>query len=176
MASTREVDTSNERCPDCGSGFAKDHQGTGFRRHLKALPKRDRATQQIIRDAHGNPVYCGGTRQSWGKGDRSVPVRSELAGPLNAPVFSSGHIEQPKRRFSGMSLLIVPGICVLIGVACQSAFVGLFAFFFILFCLLDSAGVIGAGAELGRRRPTRHRWLTNGLRPRRMHWGPRRLF
>lgn len=27
-----------------------------------------------------------------------------------------------------------------------------------------------------RRQPQKHRWLSNRLRPRRMHWGPRRLF
>jgi len=27
-----------------------------------------------------------------------------------------------------------------------------------------------------RRRPTMHRWLSNRLKPRKMHWGPRRLW
>jgi hypothetical protein len=27
-----------------------------------------------------------------------------------------------------------------------------------------------------RRQPNKHRWLTNGLKPRKMHFGPRRLF
>lgn len=72
MASTREVEQQlDELCPDCGSRFARDLKGSGFRRHLDALPKRDRKTQQIIKDAQGNQVYCGGTPQSWDKGNRS---------------------------------------------------------------------------------------------------------
>ncbi len=32
------------------------------------------------------------------------------------------------------------------------------------------------GGTLGTWTPSRHRWLSNGLKPRKMHWGPRRLF
>ena len=32
------------------------------------------------------------------------------------------------------------------------------------------------GAKQSSRRQSRHRWLSNGLKPRKMHWGPRRLF
>jgi hypothetical protein len=40
MASNREIDQLlDEQCPECGSGFAKDRAGRGFRRHLKKLPK-----------------------------------------------------------------------------------------------------------------------------------------
>lgn len=35
---------------------------------------------------------------------------------------------------------------------------------------------IYGGRKADKRQPYKHRWLTNGLRPRRMHWGPRRLF
>jgi hypothetical protein len=72
MASTREVDQlPDERCPDCGSRFARDLKGTGFRWHLDALAKRNRNTQEIITDDEGKRVYCGGTSKSWGKGNRS---------------------------------------------------------------------------------------------------------
>ncbi len=71
MASTQEVEQlPEERCPDCGSRFARDLKGIGYRRHLERLPKRD-ATGVIRRDAQGNPVMCGGTGKSWGKGHRS---------------------------------------------------------------------------------------------------------
>ena len=69
MAATREVEAlPGERCPDCGSAFARDLKGTGYRRHLEALPKRRNGV--ILRDAQGNPVICGGTRNSWNKGHR----------------------------------------------------------------------------------------------------------
>ena len=72
MASTKEVaQLPEERCPDCGSGFARDLKGSGYRRHLKKLPKRDRKTNKILKDAHGKEIPCGGTQQSWGKGNRS---------------------------------------------------------------------------------------------------------
>jgi hypothetical protein len=73
MASTQEVERlPDERCPECGSGFAKDLAGRGFRRHLKKLPKRDASKKKkIILDDEGNPVMCGGTKRSWGKGGRS---------------------------------------------------------------------------------------------------------
>lgn len=71
MASTSEVqDLPDERCPDCGSGFARDLKGIGYRRHLERLPKRD-SRGRIIRDAEGNPVMCGGTSRCWGRGHRS---------------------------------------------------------------------------------------------------------
>src|SRR5258708_7863770 len=42
MASTQEVEhLPDERCPDCGSGFARDLKGIGYRRHLARLPKHD---------------------------------------------------------------------------------------------------------------------------------------
>jgi hypothetical protein len=72
MASTSEVGgLPTEKCPDCGSGFARDLAGTGYRRHLEALPKRDRKTKEIIKDDQGIPAMCGGSAQSWGKGKRS---------------------------------------------------------------------------------------------------------
>ena len=72
LASNKEVEqVPDERCPDCGSGFAEDRKSSGFRRHLEQLPKRDRITKEIIKDTKGNPFMCGGTSQSWGKGNRS---------------------------------------------------------------------------------------------------------
>lgn len=71
MASTQEVEQlPDERCPDCGSGFARDLKGIGYRRHLERLPKRD-ADGAIVHDAQGNPIMCGGTGRRWGKGHRS---------------------------------------------------------------------------------------------------------
>lgn len=71
MASTCEVEKMpGEVCPDCGSGFAKDIAGTGYRRHLVKLPKRDPKTHRILTDEHGRQILCGGTKQSWGKGNR----------------------------------------------------------------------------------------------------------
>lgn len=71
MASTRKVDQLlNERCPECGSRFAQDRTGRGFRRHLERLPKH-KAAGEIVRDNDGNPVMCGGSGQSWDKGNRS---------------------------------------------------------------------------------------------------------
>lgn len=70
MAGTIEVSRlPNELCPDCGSGFAQDLKGIGYRRHLERNPKRDNRGN-IIQDAHGNAVICGGTSQSWNKGHR----------------------------------------------------------------------------------------------------------
>jgi hypothetical protein len=61
MASTMEVENEPfERCPECGSKFARDWKNRGFRRHLERLPKYPPAKG-----------LCGGTRQSWGKGHRS---------------------------------------------------------------------------------------------------------
>lgn len=72
VASNAEIEKlSDERCPDCGSGFAKDLKGSGYRRHLEKRPKRDRKTNEVLKDALGNPILCGGTPQSWGKGGRS---------------------------------------------------------------------------------------------------------
>jgi hypothetical protein len=72
MASNQEIDQlPDEQCPDCGSGFAKDKAGTGFRRHLKKLPKLDPSTKKPLRDpVTGDVLMCGGTSQSWGKGNR----------------------------------------------------------------------------------------------------------
>jgi len=71
MASTEEVEKlPDERCPDCGSGFARDLAGTGYRRHLERLPKRDPKTGKVIK-VNGAEVMCGGTPQSWHKGNRS---------------------------------------------------------------------------------------------------------
>ena len=70
MAATRSVEQlPDERCPDCGSGFARDLKGIGYRRHLERLPKRN-AAGAIVRDAQGNPVMCGGTRNTWDGGNR----------------------------------------------------------------------------------------------------------
>jgi hypothetical protein len=45
MASSREVEEMpKEVCPDSGSGFARDRAGTGYRRHLVKLPKRNPKT------------------------------------------------------------------------------------------------------------------------------------
>jgi hypothetical protein len=69
MAATRNVERlPDERCPDCGSGFARDLKGIGYRRHLERLPKRNAAG--IVRDAQGNPIMCGGTRNTWDVGNR----------------------------------------------------------------------------------------------------------
>jgi len=74
LASNREIDQlPDERCPECGSGFAKDKAGTGFRRHLLKLPKLDPKTKEPMRDDFtGELIMCGGTRQSWGKGNRTL--------------------------------------------------------------------------------------------------------
>jgi hypothetical protein len=69
MAATHEVSQlPDERCPDCGSGFAQDRKGIGFRRHLEGLPKQ--VNGLIQRDANGDPIICGGTPQSWNKTHR----------------------------------------------------------------------------------------------------------
>jgi hypothetical protein len=71
MASIQEIDElPDERCPDCGSGFAKDMAGRGFRRHLRPLPKLDQHVKPIP-DGRGGFIICGGTKLSWGKGHRS---------------------------------------------------------------------------------------------------------
>jgi len=68
MAATREVEhLPDERCPECGSGFAQDLINRGFRRHLERLPKRH-PDGTVVVDAQGNPVICGGTEDSWNKG------------------------------------------------------------------------------------------------------------
>ena len=36
-----------------------------------SLPKRDRKTGKVLKDAQGKPIMCGGTKQSWGKGHRT---------------------------------------------------------------------------------------------------------
>jgi hypothetical protein len=71
MASTLEVEEMpNEVCPGCGSGFARDRAGIGYRRHLVNLPKRNPKTGEILKDEQGNEILCGGTKQSWGRGHR----------------------------------------------------------------------------------------------------------
>lgn len=71
MAATHNVEQlPDERCPDCGGGFARDLKGIGYRRHLAALPKRD-AAGEIVRDEQGNPVFCGGSRKTWDRGNRN---------------------------------------------------------------------------------------------------------
>jgi hypothetical protein len=70
MAATVEVSRlPNERCPDCGSRFARDLKNIGYRRHLDRLPKRD-SRGNVRRDATGAVIFCGGTAQSWNKGHR----------------------------------------------------------------------------------------------------------
>jgi hypothetical protein len=72
MASNLEIDQlPDEQCPECGSGFAKDRAGRGFRRHLKKLPKLDKHRKPIP-DGNGGFIMCGGTDRSWGKGNRDV--------------------------------------------------------------------------------------------------------
>jgi hypothetical protein len=64
MAATSEVEAQpGERCSDCGSGFARDLVGRGFRRHLERRPKR-RPDGTTIYDDEGNPLMCGGTENS----------------------------------------------------------------------------------------------------------------
>jgi hypothetical protein len=73
MASNQEIDKlSDELCPDCGSAFAEDKLDRGFRCHLEQLPKRDRITGAVLKDAYGITIMCGGTGKSWGKGNRSL--------------------------------------------------------------------------------------------------------
>jgi hypothetical protein len=72
MASNQEIgQLPDERCPQCGSRFARDLAGRGFRRHLKKLPQLDSKTRKPSKDADGNLIMCGGTSKSWGKGNRS---------------------------------------------------------------------------------------------------------
>jgi hypothetical protein len=72
LASSKGVEQfPDELCPDCGSGFAKDLKGSGYRWHLLERPKRDPITNETIKDAQGNRIMCGGTPQSRGKGNRS---------------------------------------------------------------------------------------------------------
>jgi len=165
MASTSEVGITNGRCRDCGSGFARDLKGTGVRRHLSALPKRDRATGEIVRDAYGNPVYCGGTSKSWGKGNRSYELaRSISIGPSVRP-----------SKLNPFFLAILIGMFC--GIASNSSYVGVFAGVFVLsFLVLWAEARDGCEVTADRRQPNKHRWFSHGLRPRRMHWGPRRLF
>jgi hypothetical protein len=71
MASNEQIDRlPDECCPECGSGFAKDRLGRGFRRHLKKLPKKDKHGNPIP-DRKGGFTMCGGTSNSWGKGNRN---------------------------------------------------------------------------------------------------------
>ena len=70
MAATHQVSQLlEERCPDCGSRFARDLKHIGYRRHLERRPKLDPRGNVIV-DNNGNPILCGGTEQSWGKGLR----------------------------------------------------------------------------------------------------------
>jgi hypothetical protein len=73
MASNHEIEQQpDEQCPDCGSAFAEDKLDRGFRRHLEQLPKRDRITGAVLKDEQGNLIMCGGTNNSWGKGNRNI--------------------------------------------------------------------------------------------------------
>ena len=70
MAATSEVDVlPGGLCPECGSGFARDLKGRGYRRHLEKRPKRD-TRGNYRRDKNGNVVMCGGTLSSWNRGHR----------------------------------------------------------------------------------------------------------
>ena len=70
MATTSKVDALPDGiCPECGSGFAQDRKGRGFRRHLEKLPKRDK-NGNVLCDENGKVVMCGGTLSSWNKGHR----------------------------------------------------------------------------------------------------------
>ncbi len=70
MAATLEVaQLPDERCPDCGSQFARDLKHIGYRRHLERRPKLDSHGNMIL-DIQGNPTICGGSMVSWGKGHR----------------------------------------------------------------------------------------------------------
>ena len=69
MAATRSVEQHGGRCPECWGGFAEDLVGIGYRRHLEKVPKR-RPDGTIITDDQGIPVMCGGTDESWDKGNR----------------------------------------------------------------------------------------------------------
>jgi hypothetical protein len=71
MASNEAIERQpDERCAECGSGFAKDRLGRGFPRHLKKLRKKDKHGNPIP-DGKGGFIMCGGTINSWGKGNRS---------------------------------------------------------------------------------------------------------
>jgi len=72
-----------------------------------------------------------------------------------------------------MKFLLVLAIGMIVVGGIMHPFMGLFVFFLVLFGFTERTGLLGTG---NRRPHARHRWLTNGLRPRRMHWGPRRLF
>ena len=70
MATTSKVDALPDGlCPECGSGFARDLKGRGYRRHLKKLPKRDKRGR-VLRNKNGKEIMCGGTPESWNKGCR----------------------------------------------------------------------------------------------------------
>ncbi len=72
MASNKEIGKlPGGRCPECRGGFAKDKLGRGFRRHLKKLPKLDKHGNPIP-DGKGGFIMCGGTKKSWGKGNRGL--------------------------------------------------------------------------------------------------------
>jgi hypothetical protein len=70
MAATNNVELlPGEICPDCGGRFARDLKGIGYRRHWEARQKLG-ARGEIILDEDGQPVICGGTADSWDKGNR----------------------------------------------------------------------------------------------------------
>ena len=68
---TSEVEALPDgRCSDCGSEFSDDLAVKGYVRHLVRLPKLDRETGDVLRNADGEIIYCGGTNVAWGLGGR----------------------------------------------------------------------------------------------------------
>lgn len=68
MARNSLIKKNGGRCPDCGGEFKRDLKGRGFRQHKRKLPKIDRVTGKPVK-VRGKIVYCGGTKNSWDKGN-----------------------------------------------------------------------------------------------------------
>jgi len=70
MAANLSIEQNGGYCADCRGSFANDLANRGFRKHLAKLPKR-RADGTIMLDDEGHQIMCGGTEQSWDKGNKS---------------------------------------------------------------------------------------------------------
>jgi hypothetical protein len=102
----------------------------------------------------------------------SVEVKKPLPGPASGQ-FSIGTVLS----------IIGKGFAVVIAVGGGVFFARLFGFFAglifatsFLFAILSPHNSFDGNSRRDRRQPQKHRWLTNRLKPRKMHFGPRRLF